>query len=46
MMEPFSMEKLRAEYGDLEVMISPTGDIYFAEPSHQEFLIERVMERK
>lgn len=43
-MTPFSAAVMRAEYGQLEVMISPDGKVFFADPSHQEFLIQRAME--
>lgn len=44
----FDIQKFKREtpYCELEVVISPEGEIYYANPSHQEFLIERAMERQ
>lgn len=44
---PFSIErfKMLPYHPDLEVMISVDGTVYYAHPSHQEFLIAKAMER-
>lgn len=44
---PFSVELFRMlpYHPELEVMIAADGTIYYARPSHQEFLIRKAMER-
>lgn len=44
--QPFSITRHKlVPYLDLEVVISPMGEIEYALPSHQEFLILKAMER-
>ena len=45
--KPFSLEehKKYGRYLDLEVLISPSGEIEYAIPSHQEGLIKKAMDR-
>lgn len=42
---PFSIERHKsASYPiELEVMIAPDGSVFYAQPSHQEFLINKAM---
>lgn len=44
--EPFSIERHKLfPYISLEVIISPSGEVEYALPSHQEYLIAKAMEK-
>lgn len=44
--QPFSIERHKlCPYLDLEVMIDVDGNIFYAIPSHQEFLIQKACQR-
>lgn len=43
--KPFSIERHKqVPFAEMEVMISPDGEISYAVPSHQEFLIRKAMD--
>lgn len=43
--QPFDIQRHKAaKYLELELMIHPNGDMVYAIPSHQEFLIQKAME--
>lgn len=45
--KPFSIERHKEfPYVSLEVIISPTGEVEYALPSHQEYLIAKAMEKQ
>ena len=42
---PFDISRHKsARYLDLEIMMAPNGTAVYALPSHQEFLVKKVME--
>lgn len=43
---PFSIERHKqAQWLDFEAILSPDGEVFYAMPSHQEFLIKKVMDK-